>query len=427
MARIVIVGLGYVGLTSAVGLAKLGHDVSGFDINSNRVQTLAGGISPIFESGLEEELVSQISSSKLTFHSDLNEAAKKGAEFFFVCVPTPQDDSGAADLRFVQSAIKDISALASAGSTIVLKSTVPVGTGAKIFQMADRSDLHVASNPEFLREGTALWDFMNPDRVVVGSATDSVGQNVMKLYKDLDCKKIVTTLESSELIKYASNSYLAMRLSFVNELAALSETVGTDTNAVLDGVGSDSRIGNRFLKQGPGWGGSCFPKDTRALISLAEKAGSPMPLVEAAVKSNGEAFERVVRQTQSLLGGSLKGKTVGVWGLAFKANTDDTRDSPALEVISRLQAKGASVRAFDPVARAEENQSVVTCATAIEAATGSHALLVLTEWSEFADVNPEDVRHVMAGETIFDTRKVLNQQSWGAVFPKFHQLGKAIR
>ena len=427
MARIVIVGLGYVGLTSAVGLAKLGHDVSGFDINSNRVQTLAEGISPIFESGLEEELVSQISSSRLSFHSDLIEAAKKDAEFFFVCVPTPQDDSGAADLSFVQSAIKDISAIASAGSTIVLKSTVPVGTGAKIIQMLDRSDLHVASNPEFLREGTALWDFLNPDRVVVGSATDSVGQNVMKLYKDLDCKKIVTSLESSELIKYASNSYLAMRLSFVNELAALSEMVGGDTNAVLDGVGSDSRIGNSFLKQGPGWGGSCFPKDTRALISLAEKAGSPMPLVEAAVKSNEEAFKRVVSQTESLLGGSLKGKTVGVWGLAFKANTDDTRDSPALEVISRLQAKGANVRSFDPVARAEENQSVITCATALEAATGSHALLVLTEWSEFADVNPEDVSHVMAGETIFDTRNVLNQQSWGAVFPKFHQLGKAIR
>ena len=427
MARIVIVGLGYVGLTSAVGLAKLGHDVSGFDINSNRVQTLAEGISPIFESGLEEELVSQISSSRLSFHSDLIEAAKKDAEFFFVCVPTPQDDSGAADLSFVQSAIKDISAIASAGSTIVLKSTVPVGTGAKIIQMLDRSDLHVASNPEFLREGTALWDFLNPDRVVVGSATDSVGQNVMKLYKDLDCKKIVTSLESSELIKYASNSYLAMRLSFVNELAALSEMVGGDTNAVLDGVGSDSRIGNSFLKQGPGWGGSCFPKDTRALIALAETAGSPMPLVEAAVKSNEEAFKRVVSQTESLLGGTLNGKTVGVWGLAFKANTDDTRDSPALEVISRLQAKGANVRSFDPVARAEENQSVITCATALEAATGSHVLLVLTEWSEFADVNPEDVRHVMAGETIFDTRNVLNQQSWGAVFPKFHQLGKAIR
>jgi UDPglucose 6-dehydrogenase len=203
--------------------------------------------------------------------------------------------------------------------------------------------------------------------------------------------------------------------------------VGADTNAVLDGVGSDSRIGISFLKQGPGWGGSCFPKDTRALIALAEKAGSPMPLVEAAVKSNGEAFERVVRQTESLLGGSLKGKTVGVWGLAFKANTDDTRDSPALEVISRLQAKGASVRAFDPVALAEENQSVITCATAIEAATGSHALLVLTEWREFADVDPRSVMQVMAGETIFDTRNVLNPESWGAVFPKFHQLGKAIR
>ena len=427
MARIVIVGLGYVGLTSAVGLAKLGHEVSGFDINSKRVQTLAEGISPIFEAGLEEELVSLISSSKLNFHSDLTEAGKQGADFFFVCVPTPQDDSGAADLSFVQSAIKNISGIALAGSTIVIKSTVPVGTCAVVIQMLDRSDLHVASNPEFLREGTALWDFMNPDRIVVGSAADSVGQKVMKLYKDLDCKKIVTSLESSELLKYASNSYLAMRLSFVNELAALSEKVGADTNAVLEGVGSDSRIGSSFLKQGPGWGGSCFPKDTRALISIAQNAGSPMSLIETAVNSNEEAFERVVRQTESLFGGSLKGKTVGVWGLAFKAKTDDTRDSPALEVISRLQANGAKVRAFDPVARAEENQSVITCATALEAATGSHVLLVLTEWSEFADVNPEDVRHVMAGETIFDTRNVLNQQSWGAVFPKFHQLGEAIR
>lgn len=426
MVSVVIVGLGYVGLTSAVGLAKLGHEVSGFDINSGRVQALVEGKSPIFEVGLEEELVNLLASQRLSFHSDLAAASAKGADFYFVCVPTPQDNSGAADLSFVESAVMKISAIAPGGSTLVTKSTVPVGTGAKLTQLLDRSDLYVASNPEFLREGTALWDFMNPDRVVVGSATNGIGQNVMNLYKDLDCKKIVTSLESAELLKYASNSYLAMRLSFVNELAALSEKVGADVNAVLDGVGSDSRIGNSFLKPGPGWGGSCFPKDTKALISIAATVGSPMPLVEAAVNSNVEAFERVIRRTESLLGGVLDGKTVAVWGLAFKANTDDTRDSPALEVISRLQEKGAVVRVFDPVARVEENHSLIPCATAIEAATGSDALLVLTEWSEFSDVDPESVRQVMAGDTVFDTRNVLESDSWVDVFPKFRQLGKAL-
>lgn len=427
MSKVVIVGLGYVGLTSAVGLAKLGHEVSGYDINVEKVQGLAEGKSPIFEAGLEEELVSQISSTRLSFHSDLAEAVGAGAEFYFICVPTPQDVSGAADLSFVEAVAQEIALVAAAGSIVVTKSTVPVGAGAKIQALLGRSDLYVASNPEFLREGTALWDFMNPDRIVVGSDSAEVGNKVMELYKDLNFKKIVTSMESAELLKYAANSYLAMRLSFVNELAALSERVGADTNAVLDGVGSDLRIGNSFLNPGPGWGGSCFPKDTRALISIAQSAGSPMPLVEAAVESNEQAFERVVRQTESFLGESLQGKTIAVWGIAFKANTDDTRDSPALEIISRLQAKGAKVQAFDPVARAAEAQSLVLCSSAIEAATGSDALLVLTEWSEFSDVNPGAVRQVMTGGIIFDTRNVLEQSNWRAVFPEFHQLGRAVR
>jgi len=426
VSRVVVIGLGYVGLTTAVGLAKLGHQVSGFDIDSSRVKLLESGKSPIYETGLEEELKLQMSSATLKFHSDLKSACESGADFYFICVPTPQDSSGAADISFVEAAIQTISAIASPDSVVVIKSTVPVGTGSNLKGLADRLDMHVASNPEFLREGTALWDFMNPDRVVVGADTDEVGQKVMSLYKDLNCKKIVTSLESAELLKYASNSYLAMRLSFVNELAALSEKVGADINSVLDGVGSDSRIGNSFLRPGPGWGGSCFPKDTRALISIAETAGSPMPLVKAALNSNEEAFDRVVRQTEFHLGGSLASKTIAVWGLAFKANTDDTRDSPSLEIIERLQTRGAKIRAFDPVASAEEEQSLVICDSAIEAATGSDALLVLTEWNEFSDVDPKSVKQVMVGEIIFDTRNVLNRESWGSLFPKFHQLGKAF-
>jgi UDPglucose 6-dehydrogenase len=409
-----------------VGLAKLGHQVSGFDIDSSRVKLLESGKSPVYEPGLEEELKLQMSSATLKFHSDLKSACESGADFYFICVPTPQDSSGAANLSFVEAAVQGISATASHDSIAVIKSTVPVGTGAKIKVLTGRLDMHFASNPEFLREGTALWDFMNPDRVVVGADTDEVGQKVMRLYRDLNCKKIVTSLESAELLKYAANSYLAMRLSFVNELAALSEKVGADINSVLDGVGSDSRIGNSFLRPGPGWGGSCFPKDTRALISIAEIAGSPMPLVEAAVQSNEDSFERVVRQTEFLLGGSLASKTIAVWGLAFKANTDDTRDSPSLEIIERLQARGAKIRAFDPVARSQEKHSLVICDSAIEAVTGTDALLVLTEWSEFSDVDPKSVKQVMAGEIIFDTRNLLNRESWGSVFPKFHQLGKAF-
>ncbi len=426
MSRVVVIGLGYVGLTTAVGLAKLGHQVSGFDIDSSRVKLLESGKSPIYEPGLEEELKLQISSTTLKFHFHLKSAGESGADFYFICVPTPQDSSGAADLSFVEAAVQGISAIASAGSVVVIKSTVPVGTGSKLKGLVDRPDMYFASNPEFLREGTAVWDFMNPDRVVVGADTLEVGQKVISLYKDLNCKKIVTSPESAELLKYAANSYLAMRLSFVNELAALSEKVGADINSVLDGVGSDSRIGNSFLRPGPGWGGSCFPKDTRALISIAETAGSPLSLVKAALNSNEDSFERVVRQTEFLLGGSLASKTIAAWGLAFKANTDDTRESPALEIIARLQARGAKIRAFDPVARTEEKQSLVICDSAIEAATRSDALLVLTEWSEFSDVDPKSVKQVMAGEIVFDTRNVLEQKSWGTVFPKFHQLGEAF-
>jgi UDPglucose 6-dehydrogenase len=421
--RVVIVGLGYVGITTAIGLAKLGHKVLGFDIDASRVETLASGESPIFEIDLEDELKLQISSGRLSFSTKLDKTPTSGPAFYFICVPTPQDRTGAADLSYLESATKCISSIAPPGSVIVTKSTVPVGSGAHLSDKILRSDLHVASNPEFLREGTALHDFMNPDRVVVGADNEVTGQKVMELYKNLDCKKIITTIESAELIKYAANSYLAMRLSFVNDLTALGEKFGADISAVLDGVGSDTRIGNSFFRPGPGWGGSCFPKDTRALISIAGSIGLQMPLVEAALESNQQSFERIAEQTELFLGGSLKGKTVGVWGLAFKANTDDTRDSPALEIISRLISRGAVVRAYDPQASVVGTRTFHLCLTAEDATKGADALLVLTEWSEFSEVSPESISQLMPDGMIFDTRRVLDRVSWSGYFSNFQQLG----
>jgi UDPglucose 6-dehydrogenase len=423
MAKIAVIGLGYVGITTAVGMGQLGHDVIGYDINQDRVISLAAAKAPIHEDGLEQALGSLTESGKVSFTHSYQEIADFESEHFFICVPTPQDASGAANLTFVLAAAKELSRIAPADAIVVLKSTVPVGSGERVKQALSRSDIFVASNPEFLREGSALQDFMNPDRIIVGSASEQVSTRVLDLYEDIAARKIATSIESAELVKYSTNAYLAMRLSFVNDLAALCEKVGARVDDLVDGLGSDSRIGPRFLSPGPGWGGSCFPKDTRALISVASDFGLDLPLIDAALESNEASLSRVVESIKELAGGSLEGKVIGIWGLAFKANTDDVRESPSINIVSRLLARGSEVIAFDPIAVAPKASGFSQVESAELAAAGVDVLAVLTEWPQFAQVDPIEISKYMKVKAVMDARRVLPVDAWRSAVDNFRVLG----
>lgn len=424
MKHVAVVGLGYVGLTTAVGLAQLGHKVLGFDIDDSKVSKLGAGKSPIYENGLEAALEGLIHSKSLDFTHSLAVVEDFKPEFIFICVSTPQEDSGAADLAILNSVVSQLVGIAEPNSILVIKSTVPVGTGQRIANTLNRTDVFVASNPEFLREGTAMKDFMEPDRIVVGSNHPEAAKRVQDLYEGIDAPKLQTNLESSELIKYAANAYLAMRLSFTNDIASLSEKSNANVDQVLDGMGLDKRIGTAFLKPGPGWGGSCFPKDTNALVAIAKEFGSPLPLVETAIASNNAAIKRSVKAITELVGGDLANKKVAVWGIAFKANTDDIRDSPALKIVDSLISKGAEVQAYDPVAAAPERAGFVLKGTALEAAAGADVLAVLTEWPEFAEVSPDKVAEAMRTSVIYDARRIL-PKSWRAHVSVLKVLGEA--
>jgi UDPglucose 6-dehydrogenase len=422
MTSVAVIGMGYVGLTTALGLAKLGHPIVGVEINSEKLTSLRAGKLPIFEPGLDTELLNSLQVGHLELTPSIEKSAVN-SRIFFICVPTPQDDNGAADLKYVLDASKQIAACASPGSVIVLKSTVPVGTGEMLRKSIDRNDIFFASNPEFLREGSAFKDFMEPDRIVVGADSAEVAGRILALYDNIEAPKVSTSVKSAELIKYASNAYLASRLSFVNDLAALCEKVGADVDDVVSGMGSDSRIGSQFLQPGPGWGGSCFPKDTRALVSVANDNGVSLGVVGAAIQSNDNAFARVVTRVKSLLGDELNGKLIAVWGLAFKANTDDTRDSPALEIIKRLLSEGSKVTAFDPVALAPTWEGLAQVETAVAASNNADALLILTEWSAFSQADPKIIAKAMSGSVVIDTRRILPVEKWSSEFNDFKILG----
>jgi UDPglucose 6-dehydrogenase len=400
----------------------MGHSVVGVETNPEKLESLNSGKLPIFEPGLDTELVNSLRNGRLRLTTSLEDAAAK-SKFFFVCVATPQDGNGEADLNFVIAASQQIAQFAPAGAVVIVKSTVPVGTGKMLSFSIDRTDISFASNPEFLREGSALADFMKPDRIVVGAENQEIGESVLSLYDNLNAPKLLTSVKSAELIKYAANAYLATRLSYVNDLAALCEQVGASVDDVLRGMGSDSRIGNRFLQPGPGWGGSCFPKDTRAMVAVAETHGVTLGIVGAAIKSNESAFSRVVTRLKSLLGGELAGKRIAVWGLTFKANTDDTRDSPSLEIIEKLLFEGSQVVAFDPIAIAPAWDGLIQAHSAVAAASEADALLVLTEWSEFSEVDPIAISKVMTGSVVLDTRRILPAQKWRLEFESFKVLG----
>jgi UDPglucose 6-dehydrogenase len=407
MSRIAIIGTGYVGLTTGACFAHLGHDVICADVVPEKVARLSRGEIPIVEAGLDNLVADGLRAGRLRFVLGAANAVPD-AEFVYLCVPTPQGADGSADLSYLETAASEIRELLEEGAVVVNKSTVPVGSTKVVERVLRRADVSVVSNPEFLREGSAVHDFLHPDRIVVGAEDRSAAIRVTSLYLGVPAPLIVTDPATAELIKYAANAFLATKLSFINAIAALSEHVGADVADVVTGIGSDKRIGQEFLKPGPGWGGSCFPKDTKALVRIAEDAGYDFSLLRGVIDVNIEQRERVVTKIRRAAGGDLRGARIAVWGLTFKGRTDDRRDSPSIAVIERLMAEGADVVAFDPTV-SEPIGAIGFAADPYGACDGASVLAVLTDWDEFRWLDLTKVADLMVGDTIVDGRNLLDR------------------
>ena len=401
--RIAMIGGGYVGLVSSACFAEFGTDVTVVETDPTKLAALSDGRMPIYEPGLEQLVASNVKAGRLAFTGDLA-AALHEAEAVFIAVGTPtRRGDGHADLSYVYAAAEQVARALPGPTVIVTKSTVPVGTGRRIAEIvrAARPDLDfdVASNPEFLREGNAIGDFMRPDRVVIGTESERAREVMRRLYRPLyliEAPIVFTGIETAELTKYAANAFLAMKVTFINEMADLCEKAGADVHDVARGIGLDGRIGRKFLHPGPGFGGSCFPKDTLALMRIAQDAGAPTRLVETVVAVNDARKAGMAMRVVAACGGSVRGKTIGVLGLTFKPETDDMRDAPAIPIVSRLIEDGATVRAFDPEgmdqARPLLPGAVVYCRDALDAAAGADALVLITEWNEFRALSPARMR-----------------------------------
>ncbi len=413
--RVVVVGAGYVGLTAAACFAHLGHRVTCTDIDADKVAILGQGIMPIHEPRLGSLVRDGLDSERLSFEVGSAEAASR-ADFVYLCVPTPQGADGSADLRYVEAAAQEVGPSLRPGAIVVNKSTVPTGSAGFVAQIVGRSDVGVASNPEFLREGSAINDFFAPDRIVIGSDDPAVSQRVALLYEGIDAPVLITDPTSAETIKYAANAFLATKLSFTNAIAAVCEAVGADISDVLTGIGYDTRIGSAFMKPGPGWGGSCLPKDTSALISAADAAGYDFSLLRGVLAVNDEQFGRIVdKVAQRTL---LPGARVAMLGIAFKAGTDDVRSSPALEIARRLVKQGALVNAFDPAVDSVSGAAADGLGAGFEvvadpyvACEAADALLVVTEWGEFAELDFERVAGLMRQHHVIDARGIIKRHS----------------
>src|SRR5437588_11738145 len=403
MSRIAVLGAGYVGLTTAACFAHLGHQVICADVLADRVELLSRGEVPIREAGLEELIRTGLDGGHLSFVVG-EAAAAAECEFCYLCVPTPQSPDGSADLSYIRRAAAAVAEVLPAECVVVNKSTVPVGSTRVVEQALDRDDVMVASNPEFLREGSAVHDFLHPDRIVIGCEDQATAGRVAALFEGLQAPVIVTDPASAETIKYASNAFLATKVSFVNAVANLCEAVGADVREVVLGMGYDRRIGFEFLRPGPGFGGSCFPKDTRALVRIGEDAGYDFELLRGVIAVNEEQHARVVGKVVAQAGGSVDGVTVAAWGLTFKARTDDQRDSPALHVIDRLADQGARIRAYDPTVRGPLDR-IDVCDDPYAASEDAHVLAVLTEWDEFRWLDLRKVGDVLARPAGGDARK----------------------
>ena len=414
MKQICVVGVGYVGLVSGACFADLGNRVIALDIDEKRVENLNKGIMPIYEPGLEELVERNVKAGRLTFTSSYEEALD-GAEFAFIAVGTPSGVDGDADLKYVASAAKAIAENMTDELILVNKSTVPVGTGDWVADIvkeaqAEPIDFSVVSCPEFLREGSAIGDFMNPHRTVLGSQDQEAAEKVAHIHLPLRAPIVITNLRTAEMIKYASNAFLATKISFINEVADICEKLGADVKEVAVGMGYDKRIGPMFLDAGLGWGGSCFPKDVKALAFMAEESGIDPLILNKTLDVNYKRRDDVVKHVIAMLGGDVKGKTIGLLGLAFKPNTDDMRDAPSIDIANALNAAGATIRGYDPVSMDVARDllpAVEMCQYSYTMAEGCDALILVTEWNEFKQLDLKKIKAVMGENAIvFDGRNI---------------------
>ena len=435
--RIAIIGTGYVGLVSGACFSDFGHHVVCVDKDGSKIEALDNGIMPIFEPGLEQLVARNGAGGRLTFTTDLAQAVD-GAEAIFIAVGTPsRRGDGHADLSYVYSAAEEIAGALTGPAVIVTKSTVPVGTGDHVERIVrEKAPVHqtfVVSNPEFLREGAAIEDFKHPDRIVVGAEDERAAEVMKEVYRPLYLNRaplLFTSRRTAELIKYAANAFLATKITFINEIADLCEVVGADIQDVSRGIGLDGRIGAKFLHAGPGYGGSCFPKDTLALLKTAEDSKAPLRIVEAVVAVNDARKRAMGRKVIRAMGDDARGKTVAVLGLTFKPNTDDMRDAPSLSIVQALEDAGASVRAYDPEGMEQARPllpNVELCASPYEAADGAHAVVLVTEWDVLRALDLKKLAANMAQPILVDLRNVYPREEVEAAGLRWHGVGKPAR
>jgi UDPglucose 6-dehydrogenase len=414
--RIAIIGCGYVGLVSGACFADFGHHVTCIDSDTNKIEALNGGKTPFFEPGLDNLVAANTNAQRLTFASDLKESVA-AADVVFIAVGTPaQRQGGHADLSYVYQAAREIAGCVDGFTVVSTKSTVPVGTGDEIERiirgMAPAAEVAVVSNPEFLREGAAVYDFKHPDRIVIGSADERGRALMAELYRPLYLNTapiLHTDRRTAELIKYAANAFLATKISFINEVADLCERVGADVQLVARGIGLDNRIGSKFLHAGPGYGGSCLPKDTRALVETAREHSAPMRVLEAVVTVNDTRKHLVTQKIVRTIGGSVSGKTVAILGLTFKPNTDDMREAPSINIITKLREEGAKIRAYDPIGMEQARKllpDIDYCEGPYDCATNADALIIITEWEQFRALDFTRLKGVMKQHTVVDLRNI---------------------
>jgi UDPglucose 6-dehydrogenase len=432
--RIAVIGTGYVGLVSGACFSEFGLDVVCVDKDAAKIAGLKAGKMPIYEPGLEALVANNVHANRLSFSTDLK-ASVKSADAVFIAVGTPsRRGDGHADLSYVHDAAREIAEAMDHYTVVVTKSTVPVGTGREVARIIretrPNADFDVCSNPEFLREGSAIGDFMRPDRVVIGAGSDLAREVMRKLYRPLyliETPIVFTSIETAELIKYAANTFLATKITFINEIADLCEKVGANVNDVARGMGLDGRIGRKFLHAGPGYGGSCFPKDTLALVKTAQDYGTPLKIVETVVAVNDARKPAMADRVIAALGGSVKGKTVAALGLTFKPNTDDMRDSPSLGILPALHKAGATIRAFDPEGMNEAKKlmpDLTYCKDAYDCMTGADALVLITEWNEFRALDIARVKSLLRAPVLVDLRNVYSPDEMKDAGFRYSSIGR---
>ncbi len=418
MKNITIIGTGYVGLVTGVGLAEFGNKVVCVDINKDKIAQLKSGSIPIYEPSLEEITKRNIKSERLFFSDDISKAIQK-SQVVIIAVGTPPTSSGDANMEYVYSVVRAIKQNLNDYKIICTKSTVPIGTGGEIIKTLSNDfeegfDFDYVSNPEFLREGSAVKDFLWPDRIIIGTTSDKAYETMCDIYRPLYINKnpiMHTTIETAEMIKYASNSFLALKISYINEIANLCETVGADIHDVASAMGKDGRISDKFLHPGPGFGGSCFPKDLESLIAKSKEKNIPMETLRAAKKANDNQKAKMGTKLENLISSSLKGKKIAVLGLSFKANTDDIRESSSIDIIEFILSKGGIVRAYDPIANAsmmELFNNISYFEDVYDAIKGADALVVMTEWNEFRALDLPRIKNIMESAFVLDTRNIIN-------------------